>query len=348
MNSLNPKLKAACNKQTGQCTCKRGWRGNKCDIETCQFSCGKFGKCVESNKSLFRGRNAGFSSFAVRRGQTKKLSESNCGLSGKDNHVKCLIGRNEHLVAVQEKTPSWCKISKCPPELPRLCASNKCAIDCTWLGGDIEECPIMPIIESEKNKARTVWNELFESSIKPRSRRRRRRSSFQFICKCKGGYTGPSCMKPPHLDKCDTCGLNEKCDVELAECVCNSGWTKSISINGTESACTIPDLSRLGPCQWAPETWLRPDSNFLDCNLESRLRPETALSTVIMPATTKMLRLMMNPGQLIRKQDVFSMLNKAKDTVQKLYFKNLHFSNDTTLVLETPKNLKSGKAYRFF
>merc|ERR1711920_945587 len=49
---------ASCDVNIGQCSCKRGWRGNKCDIATCPFSCGKNGKCVESNRSMFRGRNA--------------------------------------------------------------------------------------------------------------------------------------------------------------------------------------------------------------------------------------------------------------------------------------------------
>ena len=265
----------------------------------------------------------------------KTSVSSNCGVTDKSHHAMCLVNEKEHFVDVSNGVPSWCKIAKCPPETPLLCASNTCAEECTWRGGSVAECPLVRVIEKGRSQARTVWNSLWD-----RRRRRRSNSSFEFYCKCKKGYIGDKCLVPEH-QACETCGTNEVCDKETAQCTCASGWSRGINeLNGT---CTEPDITQLGPCEWSPSQWLRSDSMFLDCRLEKSLQlPTTILNSVVPPAGTRMIRVALGSGQIVRKQDMFRIINSARETLEKLYLKNVHFLNDTMLMLETPVNLKSG------
>lgn len=324
---------ASCDVNTGQCSCKRGWRGNKCDIATCPFSCGKNGKCVESNRSLFRGRSLSSDSSFVVGAATETNVKSNCGITDRSRHVTCLVNEKEHLIDVSNGVPSWCRVAKCSPEMPQLCASNTCADECTWRGGHVAECPLVPIIEKGRFQARNVWNSLW-------TKQRRRRSNYEFYCKCKNGYTGDKCLVREQ-EACDMCGVNEVCNKDTAQCTCASGWSRGKTAQN--ETCTEPDVTQVSPCEWSPSQWLRSDSMFLDCRFETRLQlPSTVLNSVHPPAGTRMIRVALGPGQLVRKQDMFRMINAAHQTIEKLYLKNVHFLNDTMLVLETPPNLKSG------
>ena len=95
--------------------------------------------------------------------------------------------------------PSWCTIQKCPPDLPMLCEGNKCAQDCTWLGGNISICPHQVDFKENFKAAVSTWNEVFKSSTISSSNQRSKRSLMRlensssnigFKCKCLNGYTG--------------------------------------------------------------------------------------------------------------------------------------------------------------
>ena len=187
------------------------------------------------------------------------------------------------------------------------------------------------VLEQEQSITRETWNQVFTSS------QRSRRSGYQFQCKCKNGYTGALCLTPPTYD-CGTCGKNEFCDKEAAECVCSPGWARSIE----GGDCNQIDLTKISPCQWSVESWVRSDSNFLDCKLEDKFHPKTVLKTVIPPAKTRMLRLSFKAGQVIRKQDFFGLLNHLKGTIEKIYLSNVRFEDTEVLKLENFHRLKSG------
>ena len=187
------------------------------------------------------------------------------------------------------------------------------------------------VFEQEQSITRQTWNQVFTSS------QRSRRSGFQFQCKCKNGYSGALCLTPP-TDDCGTCGENEFCDKESAQCVCNLGWSRSAEGGN----CDQIDLTRIAPCHWSPESWLRSDSNFLDCKMEDRIHPKTILKTVIPPASTRMLRLSLKVGQTVRKHDLFSLLNRLKGTIEKIYLNNVRFEDNEVLKLENFERLKSG------
>ena len=81
-----------------------------------------------------------------------------------------------------------------------LCEGNKCAQDCTWLGGNISICPHQVDFKENFKAAVSTWNEVFKSSTTSssdngRSKRSLMRlenssSNIGFKCKCLNGYTG--------------------------------------------------------------------------------------------------------------------------------------------------------------
>ena len=52
----------------------------------------------------------------------------------------------------------------------------------------------------------------------------------------------------------------------------------------------------------------------------------------------------MRMGQIIRKQDLMGVLDLASSTIEKVFFKNVHFVNDEKIYnLDILSKLKSGK-----
>ena len=215
---------------SGFCSCKSGWSGNNCDIKTCAVDCGPNGICQETEESLLGARSFSFTpaaSFVAN--NPIKLEKSNCGTTDNENHVNCqhenrlrkvingVFGPLNPPACRQPKSvdlkflqvdypkrhinalPSWCTIQKCPPNLPMLCEGNKCAQDCTWLGGKISICPHQVDFKENFKAAVSTWNEVFKSSTTSSSNERSRRSLMRlensssnigFQCKCLNGYTG--------------------------------------------------------------------------------------------------------------------------------------------------------------
>ena len=86
---------------SGFCSCKSGWSGNNCSIQTCAVDCGPNGICQETEEtegSLLEARSSipiipevthGLFSFANK--NPIKLEKSNCGTTENENHVNCQL-----------------------------------------------------------------------------------------------------------------------------------------------------------------------------------------------------------------------------------------------------------------
>ncbi|XP_075692588.1 tenascin-X [Rhinoderma darwinii] len=197
--------------EDGQCQCKDGYMGDKCQLQTCPEDCNDQGRCIKGRCTCFEGFSGVSCGF--------KACPNNC-----HNHGRCEDG-----VCICDSgfTGEDCSSRTCPKNCMNQgdCEGGVCVCFSGFSGPDCgtKTCPRNCLNRGKCENGACVCNPGFSgmdcSSRGCPKNCQGRGDCKDGVCVCDTGFTGPDCSIRTCLNDCNN---NGRC--EDGVCICDSGF----------------------------------------------------------------------------------------------------------------------------